>query len=92
MNDTAITPNTGPAGGSRSQVMAGQAIKAGCELLIEAMKKPDGSFRTYEEMVEEKLPLRYAGKWTAIDCTATVTKMLRAILSPHINTVYLCLK
>lgn len=70
MNDTAITPNTGPAGGSRSQVMAGQAIKAGCELLIEAMKKPDGSFRTYEEMVEEKLPLRYAGKWTAIDCTA----------------------
>ena len=70
MNDTAITPNTGPAGGSRSQVMAGQAIKAGCELLIEAMKKPDGSFRTYEEMVEEDLPLRYAGKWTAIDCSA----------------------
>ena len=69
MNDTAITPNTGPAGGSRSQVMAGQAIKAGCELLMEAMKKPDGSFRTYEEMVEEGLPLRYAGKWTAIDCT-----------------------
>ncbi len=53
-NDTAITPNSGPAGGSRSQVMTGNAIKNGCELLMAAMRKPDGTYRTYQEMVEEK--------------------------------------
>ncbi|MDA8441935.1 MAG: molybdopterin-dependent oxidoreductase [Peptococcaceae bacterium] len=71
MNDMAITPNSGPAGGSRSQVLVGNAIKAGCELLLEAMKKADGSYRTYAEMVAEGLPLRYTGKWTApcTDCS-----------------------
>ncbi len=39
MNDTAITPNSGPAGGSRSQVVTGQAIRVGCEMLVNAMKK-----------------------------------------------------
>jgi aldehyde oxidoreductase len=63
MNDTAITPNGGPAGGSRSQVMIGQAIKDGCEKLIEAMRKPDGTFRTYDEMVADGLDLKYAGKY-----------------------------
>mgnify|MGYP002346466009 FL=1 len=65
MNDTSLAPNSGPAGGSRSQVMAGQATKNACEQLVAAMKKPGGGFRTYEEMVAEKLPLRYEGKFTA---------------------------
>jgi aldehyde oxidoreductase len=69
MNDTAITPNSGPAGGSRSQVMTGNAIKNGCEMLINAMKKADGSFRTYDEMVAENIPLKYDGKWAASMCT-----------------------
>jgi aldehyde oxidoreductase len=65
MNDTALAPNSGPSGGSRSQVMTGNAIKAACDELLGGMCKPDGSFRTYEEMVAEDLPLRYAGKWAA---------------------------
>lgn len=65
MNDTAITPNSGPSGGSRSQVMTGNAIVNGCEQLLAAMCKPDGTYRTYEEMVAENIPLRYVGKWTA---------------------------
>ena len=65
MNDTAITPNSGPAGGSRSQVMTGNAIRVACENLLAAMKKADGTYRTYDEMVAEKLPLRYTGKWAA---------------------------
>lgn len=68
MCDTAITPNSGPAGGSRSQTVTGQAIRVGCEMLLNAMKKADGTFRTYEEMVAEKVPLRYSGKWTASAC------------------------
>ena len=65
MNDTSLAPNAGPAGGSRSQVMTGQATKNGCEQLVKAMQKPDGSFRTYDEMVADKLELRYHGKFTA---------------------------
>jgi aldehyde oxidoreductase len=69
MNDTAITPNSGPSGGSRQQVMTGNAIKNGCEMLINAMRKSDGSYRTYDEMVAENIPLKYSGKWTASMCT-----------------------
>ncbi|KNZ43433.1 xanthine dehydrogenase family protein molybdopterin-binding subunit, partial [Acetobacterium bakii] len=69
MNDMQLTPNSGPAGGSRSNVMTGNAIKVGCENLLTALKKADGSYRTYDEMVAENLPLRYEGKWTA-PCTA----------------------
>jgi aldehyde oxidoreductase len=65
MNDTAITPNSGPSGGSRQQVVTGNAIKNGCELLLAAMKKPGGGYRTYDEMAAEKIPVRYAGKWVA---------------------------
>lgn len=69
MNDMKITPNSGPSGGSRNNVLTGNAIKVGCENLIAAMKKADGTYRTYDEMVAEGLPLRYAGIWTA-PCTA----------------------
>jgi len=65
LNDTGLAPNSGPSGGSRSQVVIGNAIKNGCDQLIEALRKPDGSFRTYDEMVAEKLPLKYVGKWAA---------------------------
>jgi aldehyde oxidoreductase len=69
MNNMQLTPNSGPAGGSRSNVLVGNAIKVGCENLLSAMKKADGTFRTYDEMVAEGLPLRYDGVWTA-PCTA----------------------
>ena len=69
MNDTAITPPSGPAGGSRSNVVTGNAIRVGAEMLLNAMKKPDGTWRTYDEMVAEKIPTRYDGKWTATMCT-----------------------
>lgn len=69
MNDTAMVPNSGPSGGSRQQVMTGNAIKNGCEMLLNAMRKPDGSYRTYDEMKAENIPLKYSGKWTASMCT-----------------------
>ncbi len=65
LNDTALAPNGGPSGGSRSQVVIGNAIKNGCDQLIEALRKPDGTFRTYDEMVAENKPLKYVGKWAA---------------------------
>ncbi len=86
MNDTAITPNSGPAGGSRSQVMTGNAIKNGCEQLVAAMRKPDGTFRTYDEMVAENVPLRYTGKWTM--STATNCDLQTAQGSPFAVYMY----
>ena len=69
MNDTALAPDSGAAGGSRSQVVIGNAIKNGCEQLLAAMSKPDGTYRTCAEMMAENIPLRYSGKWTASMCT-----------------------
>jgi aldehyde oxidoreductase len=65
MNDTAITPNSGPSGGSRQQFVTGNAIKNGCEQLIAAMKKPGGGYRTYDEMMAENIAVKYEGKWAA---------------------------
>lgn len=65
LNDTARTPNSGPSGGSRSQVMTGNAIVNACEQLMDGMRKSDGSFRTYDEMIAEELPLLCKGAWTA---------------------------
>ncbi|MFH1137346.1 MAG: molybdopterin cofactor-binding domain-containing protein [Pseudomonadota bacterium] len=65
MNDTSLAPNSGPAGGSRSQVVTGRAIQAAGELLVAAMRKPDGTFRDYAEMKAENIAVSYDGKWTA---------------------------
>jgi aldehyde oxidoreductase len=69
MNDTAL-PNSGPAGGSRSNVFTGNATRVSAEMLLKAMRKPDGAYRTYAEMCAEKIPLVYDGKWVAAACSA----------------------
>jgi aldehyde oxidoreductase len=68
MNDTGKCPNSGPAGGSRSQVVVGQSIRVACEELLKVMKKDDGSFRTYDEMVAAEIPTKVNGKWSAPAC------------------------
>jgi aldehyde oxidoreductase len=61
MNDTKYCPNTGISGGSRSHFHAGNAIIDAAEKLMNAMRKADGTYRTYDEMVKEGLPTRYEG-------------------------------
>jgi aldehyde oxidoreductase len=70
MNDTGLTPNSGPSGGSRQQVVTGNAIINGCQMLINAMKNSNGGYRTYDEMKAEKIPVSYTGNWTSSMCTA----------------------
>ena len=60
-NDTRICPDSGLAGASRSHFMHGRATIDGANKLMNAMRKPDGSYRSYEEMVAEGIPLRYKG-------------------------------
>ena len=61
MNDTGLSPITGPAAGSRCHYMAGNAIKDAAEKLMNAMRKDDGTYRTYDEMIAENIPTKYIG-------------------------------
>ncbi len=71
-------PNTekclvaGPSGGSRSQVVIGQAIRVACEALLEAAKKADGTYMDYAEMQAAGKPTSYDGTYTipGVDCDA----------------------
>lgn len=65
LNDTGNAPDSGPSGGSRQQVVTGRAIQAACELLMGAMRKSDGTYRSYDEMKAENISVSYDGKWTA---------------------------
>ncbi len=72
MNDTALPSIHGPSGGSRSHYMDGGAMVDAAKKLIPAMKKEDGTFRTYEEMVKEGIPTKYPG----VMATGSFTKAL----------------
>lgn len=62
MNDSHLCPDSGVAAASRSHFMTGNAVIDAAEKLIRAMRKDDGTFRTYDEMVAEGIPTKYAGK------------------------------
>ena len=59
--DTKLAPDSGLSAASRSHYMNGRAICDAAEKLLGAMKKDDGTYRTYEEMVAEGIPTRYRG-------------------------------
>ncbi|MEL7564571.1 MAG: molybdopterin-dependent aldehyde oxidoreductase [Dehalobacterium sp.] len=60
-NDTGITPDTGPAAGSRSHYMVGNATIDAANKLMAAMRKEDGTYRSYDEMVAAGIPTKYIG-------------------------------
>jgi aldehyde oxidoreductase len=70
MNDTKHSPNTGISGGSRCHVRFGNAIIDAAGSLMDAMRKDDGSYRTYDEMVAEGIPTRYDGSTTVTQETS----------------------
>ena len=61
MNDTETCPDSGRAASSRCNFMVGLATRAAADKMLAAMKKPDGSYRTYEEMMAEGLPTKFVG-------------------------------
>ena len=67
MNDSHKCPNTGIAAASRSHHMAGNAYIDAAGKMIKAMKKTDGTFRTYDEMVADGLPTYYLGVSDTMD-------------------------
>lgn len=66
INDSQDCPNSGISAGSRSHFMNSGAIKDAGRQMVEAMTKADGSFRTYQEMVEEGIPTGYLGHFDIV--------------------------
>ncbi len=62
--DMVNPPVSGPAGGSRSQVMTGGAIRVACENMLAGLKKGDGSYMNYAEAKAAGKPLRYDGTFS----------------------------
>lgn len=63
--DTKLCPNTGESAGSRSHFANGKASILAAQNLANAMRKEDGTYRTYEEMIKEEIPTKYEGNWVA---------------------------
>ena len=61
MNDTLKCPDSGLAAASRSHYSGGNATIDGANQLMDAMRKDDGSYRTYDEMVADGIPTKYIG-------------------------------
>ncbi len=69
MSDTKMCPDTGASAGSTQHYMAGNAIIDAAKKLMDAMRKPDGTFRTYGEMTKEGIPTRHRGRYTVFGMT-----------------------
>ena len=67
INDSKNSPDSGISAQSRSFVMNCGAINEAAKLLIAAMKKEDGTLRTYEEMVAEGIDTLYEATYQIQD-------------------------
>jgi aldehyde oxidoreductase len=62
-NDSKFCPDHGATASSRSHFMNGISSKGAAEKLFAAMQKPDGTLRTYDEMVAEGIPTKYENQF-----------------------------
>ena len=58
-----VCPDMGLAAASRCHYMGGNAIIDAANKLMDAMRKEDGTFRTYDEMVAEGIATKYRGHY-----------------------------
>ncbi len=63
-NDTKLCPDSGMSGASRTHYMSGHATIIAANKLMDAMRKPDGTYRTYDEMKAEGLETKYLGTYS----------------------------
>jgi len=67
LNDSATAPRHGLSAASRSHLMAGNAMLDAAGKLMDAMRKPDGSYRTHAEMAAEGIPTKYRGHYDQME-------------------------
>ena len=58
-NDSKHCPDSGATASSRQHLWNGITTKQAADELLAAMRKPDGTYRTYEEMVAEGIDVKY---------------------------------
>jgi len=87
-SDTVRCPNSGSAAGSRSQVIMGNAIYDAADKLTEAMKKADGSFRTYDEMKAAGIDTYYKGAFSTDPYCTPMDPQTGLAEHPHIAFMY----
>jgi aldehyde oxidoreductase len=63
-DDTGIAPKHGASAGSRSAYVSGNAHIVAGNMMLDAMRKEDGTYRTYDEMIAEGKPVLFKGVWT----------------------------
>ena len=61
MNDSLLCPNSGISAASRCHFVVGRATEEAAEKMLSAMRKKNGSYRTYDEMIAEGLPVKFHG-------------------------------
>lgn len=61
-NDSGRCPNSGSSASSRSHYMNGKATIIAAEKLLKAMRRNDGTYRSYDEMIKEGIPTKYDGQ------------------------------
>ena len=66
-SDTKRCPDSGMSASSRSHFMNSSATKLAADKLIAAMRKPDGTYRTYDEMVAEGIDTKYEATFTSVE-------------------------
>jgi aldehyde oxidoreductase len=62
-NDSKYCPDSGASASSRQHYMNSKTSKLSADLLIAAMTKADGTYRTYAEMVAEGIPVKYEAQY-----------------------------
>jgi len=62
-NDSIYGVDSGSSASSRQHYMNSKTTVLAAEKLMNAMRKPDGTYRTYEEMVAEGIPTRYDAQY-----------------------------
>ncbi|MEG2322977.1 MAG: molybdopterin cofactor-binding domain-containing protein [Anaerovoracaceae bacterium] len=62
-NDSKTCPDSGASASSRQHYMNGKTSTIAADQLMNAMRKPDGTYRTYDEMVAEGIPTKYHAQY-----------------------------
>jgi aldehyde oxidoreductase len=65
-DDTGRAPFHGPSAASRSHYVSGNATLVAGKLMLDALRKEDGTYRTYAEMKAEGRETVFKGEWASI--------------------------
>ena len=87
-SDSFLCPDSGIAAASRSHIMNGLAIIDAAEQLLNAMRKADGSYRNFDEMAAEGIPVKYRGRTSLSNMGLTAYNPQTGVGDPNAYYMY----